>query len=238
MAIIFGLLFVLFVLAFIPWGENGFKIKFFSDLTNSTSEFKLFGFPLFAKVLGTFGAFGEWSITDLFLPMFIVLLLLVIIYKVKFDDVIEGFSEGCKKALGPCAMVILLYVVLVINTYHPIQMTIYKFVLGLTKGFNIATTTIVALLAGLFNVDIAYSFQGIVPYYMSVVNTVKDYSNIAVIFQSMYGFMTLFAPTSLVLMATLSYLGVSYKEWLKKSWKLILELFVILLIVFIILALM
>ena len=53
----------------------------------------------------------------------------------------------------------------------------------------------------------------------------------------MYGLAMLVVPTSLVLMGTLSYLKISYKEWWKIIWKLALELFVILLIVFIILAL-
>jgi uncharacterized ion transporter superfamily protein YfcC len=52
----------------------------------------------------------------------------------------------------------------------------------------------------------------------------------------MYGLTMLVAPTSLVLLATLSYLKITYKEWWKAIWKLALELFVILLVIFIILA--
>ena len=236
--VIFSLLFILFVLAFIPWGDNGFKIKFFTDLTKNTTEFKLFGFPLFAKVLGNFNAFGSWTVTDLFLPMFLSILLLTIIYRVKFNDIVDGFLEGAKKAIAPAFIAILMYTVLVMWTYHPFQMTIYKAVLGWAKGFNVATTVIVSILSGFFNSDIAYSFQSVLPYYVSVVNKVKDYSLVGVIFQSMYGFTMLVAPTSLILMATLSYVGESYKNWLKNAWKLLVELFVILLIVFIILALM
>ena len=235
--IIFGLLFILFVLAFIPWGDNGFKIKFFTDLTSNTQNFKLFGFPIFAKILGNVNAFGSWSVTDLFVPLFLTTLLLVIIYKVSFNDVIDGFLSGAKKAVVPAIVAILMYTVLVICTYHPFQLTIYKFILKMAKGFNVATTVFVGILSSLFNSDMAYSFQSVVPYYMSVVNKVKDYSLVGVIFQSMYGLTALFAPTSLVLMATLSYIGVSYTEWMKKSWKLILELFAVLLIIFIILAL-
>ena len=237
-AIIFGLLFILFVLAFIPWGDTGLGVKLFDDITKSAQEFKLFGFPIFAKVLGTFNSFGNWSITDMFLPMGLSILLLVIIYRVKLDDVFEGFMEGAKKALVPALISILLYSILVLVTYHPFQTTIYKAVLDLSKGFNIATTTIVAVLAGLFNSDIAYSFQSIAPYYTSVVTNADNYQLAAVIFQSMYGLTMLVAPTSLVLMGILSYLNVSYKEWFKSVWKLLLELFIVLLIVFIILGLM
>ena len=44
-------------------------------------------------------------------------------------------------------------------------------------------------------------------------------------------------PTSLTLMVVLSYLGISYKDWLKSIWKLLVELLVVLLLVFTILVL-
>ena len=231
----FSLLFVLFVLAFIPW--DVFNIDAFDKATKAVQEFTLFKFPLFSKILGTFNAFGTWSITDLFLPMGLMILVLVLIYKVKLDDVFDGFIEGAKKALAPAVLAILLYSILVVVTYHPFQLVIYKAILGLSKGFNVATTVIVALLAPIFNSDIAYSFQSIAPYYTSIVTKASNYPLAAVIFQSMYGLAMLFAPTSLVLMGILAYLKVSYKEWLKTIWKLLLELFVVLLIIFIILAL-
>ena len=99
------------------------------------------------------------------------------------------------------------------------------------------TTTIIAILASLFNSDVAYTFQSVLPYYVTKVTNLKDFSIVGIIFTSMYGLTALVAPTSLVLMGVLSYLKVSYKDWLKTVWKLLLELFVILLIIFIILAL-
>ena len=231
------LLFVLFVLAFIVWGDNGFGVKAFDTATKNVTEFKLFGFPLFAKLLGTFNSFGNWTITDLALPMAFVILLLVIIYKVKLNDVFDGFIAGAKKALAPAVIVILIYTVLVLVTYHPFQLTIYKALLGLGKGFNIVTTVFVSILSSFFNADMAYSFQSVIPYYTSVVTNADNYGTAGIIFQSMYGFTMIFAPTSVVLMSALSLLNISYKEWLKATWKLLLELFIVLLIIFIILAL-
>ncbi len=233
----FMLMLVLVVLAFIPWGENGFGISFFDDITEWFTNFELFGFPILSKVYGTVNSFGNWNIMDLFLPMALLLLLLVIIYKVKLEDVFDGMATGAKKALGPAFVVLLVYTVLVATTFHPFQLAIYKFVMGLTKGFNVFTTSLVGLLSSIFNVDPAYVYQSVVPYYISVVTKSNVYSNAAVIFQSMHGFASLFAPTSFVLMCVLSYLNVNYKEWLKSTWKLLLELLVILLIVFAILTL-
>lgn len=233
--VLFCLLFVLVVLAFISWDAIG--VKFFNNATSSVTSFELFKFPIFAKVLGTVNAFGAWTITDLFIPMALVIVILTYIYKISFDDVLDGFVAGAKKALGPAVVSILLYSILVLVTYHPFQLVIYNTLLGGSKQLNILVTTIIAFLASLFNSDISYTFQSVLPYYVSVVTKLKDFSIVGIIFTSMYGLTALIAPTSLVLMATLSYLKVSYKEWLKAIWKLALELFVVLLVVFIILAL-
>ena len=235
-ALTFCLLFILYVLAFLPWSAWG--VKAFDNAVAGVTGFKLFGFPIFAKILGSVNAFGNWSLNDLFLPLALTVLLLTFIYKVKSKDIVDGFVEGAKKALGPAVIAILLYTVLVLVTYHPFQLVMYKTILGFTKGFNIATTMVVAILCGFFNSDIAYSFQSVVPYFAGQSAIKADnYGLAAIIFQSMYGLTMLVAPTSLVLMASLSYLDIPFKKWFKSVWKLLLELFVVLLIVFIILAL-
>ena len=134
---------------------------------------------------------------------------------------------------------ILVFTVLVLCTWHPFQLFLYKTVLGLTKGFNVFTTTVVAFFAGLFNVDAAYAFQSVVPYHVSLLTdaSAKVTNLAAIIYQSMFGAGVLVLPTSAILMPVLAWLGVSYKEWLGKVWKLFVELFAILLIIFIILAL-
>lgn len=234
----FMLLFILLVLAFIPWGESGFGVKLFDDVTTNVLEYELFGFPIFSKLLGTINSFGNWSITDMFLPLGILVLFLALIYKVKLADIFDGFTEGAKKALGPAVIVILIYTCLVLVTYHPFQLTIYKWILGLSKGFNIATTSLIAILSSLFNADPSYVFQSVLPYYVSVVTNAENYSIVGIIFQSLYAVTMLVAPTSLVLMGMLSYLKVSYKDWLKNIWKFLVEFLIVLLIIFIILAVM
>ena len=234
---LFILLFILVVLAFISWDAEGIGVKFFSDVTKAVTDFELFKFPIFAKVLGTVNAFGGWSITDVFVPLALIVLLLALTYKVSFEEVLEGFVSGAKKALGPAVVSILIYTILVLVTYHPFQLVIYKALLGMTKGFNILTTVIMAIISSILNADMSYTFQSILPYYVTQVTNLKEFSMVGIIFTAMYGLTALVAPTSLVLMGILSYLKVSYKDWLKAVWKLLVELFVVLLIVFIILAL-
>ena len=158
---------------------------------------------------------------------------LAIVYGIRLDDIFDSFVAGAKKALAPALIVILLYTILVLVTYHPFQLVIYKFILGWTKKFNIATTALVGVLCGLFNSDIAYSFQSVVPYYASIFTVSKNYPLAATIFQSMYGLTMLVAPTSLTLMVILSYLNIPYKKWMKTIWKLLLELLIVCLVVFI-----
>lgn len=232
----FAIIFIIMILAFIPWTDV-FKISAFTDATTAVTEFKLFGFPLFGKLLGTVNPFGSWAITDLFLVMAVVILFATLIYKIKLDDILEGFANGAKKALAPAVIAILVYACLVLVTYHPFQLVIYKAILGLTKGFNVFTSTLVAILASLFNADPSYTFQSVLPYVTSIVSNTEVYPIIAVLYQAVYGLTMLIAPTSLILMGVLSYLEVSYKDWIKNIWKLVLEFLVILLIIFTVLVL-
>lgn len=229
----FVILFIIAIMAFIPWVQS-FGVSAFDDATTAVSEFELFGFPIFAKLFGTFNAFGYWTIIDFLLVLLVVATLLVILYKVKVSDVLEGMFDGIKKALPLGIVVILVYTCLVMTTYHPFQLRIYKVLLGLVDKFNFGTSlvvSLVSLIASILNAEPSYTFQSVLPYLATIITDQTAYPAIAVIFQSMYGFTMLFAPTSLVLMLTLSYLGINYSKWLKNIWKLLLEFLVVILIV-------
>lgn len=237
LAIILVLVFIVLVLAFISW-YGAFGTDAMNNANTAVTEFEVFGFALFGKLLGTVNAFGSWSLIDFVTVILSAMFILTLIYKVKFDDVIDGFAKGVKRALAPSMITVLLYTILVITTYHPFQLVIYKAILGITDGFNVFTTFVVALLSGFFNVDSAYAFQSSLPYLSSIVTNADNYPIISVVYQAAYGLVMLVAPTSLILMGMLSYLKISYGKWIKTIWKLLLELLVVLLIVFTILILM
>ena len=234
--VVFGIVFVIMILAFISW-TGAFNCSIFEDATTAVKGFKIFGFEIFGKILGNVNAFGSWTLTELMAVMILASGLLMVIYKVKFNEGLQAFITGAKRALEPAVLVVLIYTCLVAVTYHPFQLVIYKFLFGFTKGFNVFTSVIAAILASVFNADPLYAFQSVLPYLASIVTDKTVYSVIAVVYQAMYGVTMLVAPTSVVLMAVLSYLGVSYKEWFKNIWKLLLELLVVLLIIFTILVL-
>lgn len=237
MVIVFVLATVIFLMAYFPW-NSVFKLDWFEVASQKVVEFELFGFPLFGKLFGTFQAFGGWQCYDLFFPLTFLTLILVLIYKVKLSDALEGFGQGARKALAPAGIIFVIYTILVLVTYHPFQTTLYEAILGLSKGFNVATTTVVALLAGLFNGDISYAFQSVLPYYVSVVTNTDYYSTIGVLYQACYGIVMFVAPTSVILMTTLAYLDIPYTKWLANIWKFVVEFLVIVLIVVAILVLL
>lgn len=233
----FVILLIVMTLAFIPWTDV-FNITAMEDAAEIVNGFQIFKFNLFAKLLGYYNPFGSWLITDMIFPMAFVVFLLVFIYGIKLNDVIDGFISGAKKALAPASITLLIYTILIINTYHPFQLTIYKAILGTGSSLNIVTSSITAFLSSLLNVESAYTFQASIPYLTSLVTNTDVYPIIWIIYQAMYGFTMIFAPTSVVLMSVLSYLGVSYKEWMKAIWKFLIELLVVLLIIFTILILL
>ncbi len=235
--VMFSVLFALLVLAFTSWSD-GFGLDAFTNATKAVSETKLFGFEIFGKLLGNVNAFGAWTVVDYLAPMFVVILLLTIIYGVKFDDVIDGFFSGMKKALPLGVIVILLYTCLVIVTYHPFQLSIYKALLAGIKKVNFGSTilvTISGIFAGLFNVDAAYAYQSILPYLTGILDV--NFNIFALAYQVSYGFAMMFAPTSLILMLVLAYLEIPYKKWFSAIWKFLLEFLALILIVFLVLVL-
>ncbi len=234
--VVLDLILLVTILGFISW-TNAFNLDIFDTATNAVTEFELFGFPIFGKILGAVPAFGYWTLVELITLMLLAIIIFKFVYKIKWDEVFDAFGKGVKKALVPALIVLLIYTCLVLTTYDPYQLVIYKVILGLTKGFNIFTTGLVIVISSIFNGDPLYAFYSVLPYFVSVITDTSNYQLIAVMFQTLYGIITLIAPTSIPLMLTLAYTKTSYKDWFKYIWKLLVALLVVAFITFTILLL-
>ena len=234
--VVLDLILLVTMLGFISW-TNAFNLDIFDTATNAVTEFELFGFPIFGKILGAVPAFGYWTLVELITLMLLAIIIFKFVYKIKWDEVFDAFGKGVKKALVPALIVLLIYTCLVLTTYDPYQLVIYKVILGLTKGFNIFTTGLVIVISSIFNGDPLYAFYSVLPYFVSVITDTSNYQLIAVMFQTLYGIITLIAPTSIPLMLTLAYTKTSYKDWFKYIWKLLVALLVVAFITFTILLL-
>lgn len=235
LALVFDLTIIILMLGVIDW-ESVFGLEIFESATSAVTEFSIGGFPIFGKILGSINPFGHWSF-NVELPVILLLSTIVIglIYRVKTSDFIENIISGMKKAVYPAAVVLLVFMLLIISTYHPFQLVIVKALLGLTNGLNVVTMTVISFLSSFFSVESVYTAQSTIPYITSVITKTELYPLIGLIFQSIYGLAMLILPSSAILMATLSYMDIPYGQWLKHIWKLFLEVLVVLLIIFIIL---
>lgn len=222
--VIFDLIFVVMILSLISW-TSVFNVNIFSKATEYiTTKATIFKFPLFGKILGTIVPFENWGVNELTSVLALATIVLALVYKVNLSEFTKNIKTGMQKALKPATVIILIYVVLVIVSYNPVILTILKPILRLTTKLNPITAAFAALLSSIFNVDIYYSSMSTLPYVVELFGTSGA---LAFIWQTMNGFATLIAPTSIVLMVTLSYLDIPYKKWFKENWILIVGMFVV-----------
>lgn len=234
-ALAFDLMLIILLMGSFAWSEV-FDITLFADWKDSIVNFKLFGFPIFAKIFGSFNEFGAWSYNVEYpVTLIVFTIIIAIIGRVKLSDLFDNVISGMKKAVYPGVIALLTYVVLIICTYHPFQLVLVKAILELTKGLNVVSMSVIGLLSSFFNTDPIYIAQNTIPYVTSVITNTEVYPLIGLIFQTMYGLAMLVFPTSALLLATLAYVEIPYKEWLKHIWKLFVEILVVLLIMFVIL---
>lgn len=234
--VIFCILFVLLVLGCTNW-ESTFGVSTFAKFNEwlAAVEIKLpylhittEGFDvglekvtIFKNLLGTINAFGEWYYAEMGVMCLLAALLVGAFYGMKFKDRFEYMTEGAKKMLVPGLMIMLVYCVVYFAGNTMFYPTIASFLLGITKKFNVFFGAISMVLASALHVDILYVVNYAVP---QMAATNANTAIISLLTQGIYGVTMFAAPTSAMLVLGLSYLNIPYKEWIKKTWKLILAL--------------
>ena len=160
--------------------------------------------------------------------------LLKFIYHVKFDVLLENAFDGVKKMLRPALFIILCYTVYMFCLATYMVPTMVNFIENLFKGFNPVITALASFVTTIFHTDFGFTGYTVGAFYAA---SYTDFTNlIAIIYPSINGLASLVVPTSVVLMAGLSYADVSYKSWLKYIWKFFATMLVILLLVFVVIA--
>ena len=236
--VIIDIVLITMILASISW-ETVLGVKVFNTFHETVKTFEIGGFAIFGKLLGETNvlAFGNWTLADFTLLLTLSAGIIALCYKKKFNEFFEAYLSGMKKAVKPAVLIFLAYIVLVITATHPVLLAIFKPILTATSGFNVFTMSLVSLISSVFSIEPYYIATTALPYAASIIKDTTTYPLIAVVWQSMQGLAILIAPTSVVLIATLSYLDISFWKWIKASWKLILEILVALLLIFTILIL-
>lgn len=239
------ILFVLFMIGtIIPWESLFTNCTIFTDFNSFVSNIKISDYAIFGNIIGnpivldattgassgTIGAFGTWSMNDVSIFLFIVTAVIALCSKIKFNDFIATMAASIKKVLPVAITAMLISVVLVIMVTSGINVTIVNVILKITKGFNIATTTLATMVGSILTADFYYFISTVGTVFTATITNKDYYGVVALIIQSVYNLMMIFAPTSVGLVIGLYYLDIPYDKWFKFIWKLLLILFVAIII--------
>lgn len=239
LVILLVLIAIIIAVAMYDW-STAFATTFFTDLYTDIMSVEINGYPLVANIIGSVTPFGNWGIYDLIIFLSIITPIIGWIYGVKLDDMIDGFAEGVKKALPAAGLAVLANIIYAAmyssSTGANIMFTIANWMFELTEEFSVITTSALAGIGSFFFND----FQTLIgslstPIAVNYTDT-GVYSFIAIIFQAMYGLVMMIAPTSVLLIGGLGLFDISLCDWFKNIWKFLLKLFVVIVIIFIVIA--
>ncbi len=238
LVIILALTVIISLVSMFNWaGALGVEKTWFDTVYTKITEVKLNGYPIFANILGSINPFGYWSNYEFAMLLMISILLIGLIYNLKCSDLFEAVKNGMKEMIPVAVVVIFANVLLLIvnsvdATFFPV---VANALFGVTKGLNVITMSLISGIGSIMFSDFPYLMNAL---YDPIKSLYTDtYSIAVVIMQAIYGFVMMIVPTSVILVAGLSYLDVSYKEWLKNNWKLLVSLLIAILIVSIIMIL-
>ncbi len=219
--VIFALLFVLLIVACTNWTST-FNVSIFTKLNETVMGVKIKDFEIFKNIFGTVEEFGNWYYAEMSVMCILAALILGRFYRMKHRDMLSYMADGAKIMLAPALMVVLTYCVIYFAGNTMFFPTIAGWFLGATSKFNIFFTTITTILGSALHVDMLYVANYVIPQIAA-----EGASTIVTgtLIQGLYGVTMFVVPTSAVLVLGLTYLNIPYTEWIKKTWKLSLVLF-------------
>lgn len=215
----------------------------FEELYESIVAVEINGFPVLQNIIGNFSPLGYWNITEITMVIVIASLLIAWLYSLKLSDYMEAFKKGAKEVLLVAFYValanIIISVILGSTSGTSIYYTLIHYVLNASKHvYNAVVVGAFSAISGLFLNEFPYVVNYTVGALTAVFTNAEIYPLIAFVMQSVFGIMMLVVPTSVLLIAGLSYLKVSYKDWIKYIWKYVLEISVISVIIFAIMSIL
>ena len=219
--VIFALLFVLLIVACTSWTST-FNVSIFTKLNETVMGVKIKDFEIFKNIFGTIEEFGNWYYAEMAVMCILAALLLGRFYRMKHRDMLSYMADGAKKMLPSALMVVMVYCVIYFAGNTMFYPTVAGWILGATSKFNIFFTTVATILGSALHVDMLYVANYVIPQIAAEgASTVVT----GTLIQGLYGVTMFVVPTSAALVLGLTYLNIPYTEWIKKTWKLALVLF-------------
>ena len=153
-------------------------------------------------------------------------------YAEEEQEIIDSYKDGVKQMLRPALYAILVSTIfaVIVNSSdgYSISATISNYILGISDKFYVLTVSLLGFVGGFFFNDLAYltnSIYSLLATYGSASVTIMG-----ILLQTGYAIAMLCLPVSVVLIAALKYLNVSYKEWMKYIYKFLLAMFVLVIV--------
>ena len=208
-----------------------FEISFFNDIYDSIMGVKIGDFAIFEHLFSGISQMGYWGNTEFSVLMVIDAILLAWIYRLSLNEFVESFIAGIKKMMPTAIYAGLASVILYVlyqasyNGTGTLVDTMFAKTFDLTDDFNVVTTAVAALYGSFFYNDLYYLLVGMSSYVTSFDASALSVAGLLI--QSVYAVGMLIFPTSVILIAGLSFFDVSFKQWFKYIWKFALLIFLI-----------
>ena len=220
-----------------------FNFKFFQDIYNGIVNFKINKHAIFANILGTGNSLfkyqiGAWGNYNLLITLIITILILAKGYKLSFKEAFDGFISGVKQMLPTALVVVLVNVIYcaIISSFAAGNSLFFSsvsgFILGKTAGFNIVNvlrlmgTTVVS--STMFQ-ELQYVGMILQQPITTIFSGHTAFAQVTM--ASVFGFMMMILPTSAVLVAGLGLSDLTWKDYLKGAFKILLVLLLVIVLI-------
>ena len=240
-ATILSIIFVLLVLGYVPWNSL-FGISVFDDFHTWLTSLKINDFEVFNNIITPMSyAFGQWNQLGSYMIICCILviasLIIKFLSKMKFDEMLDAFVLGMKKMLPTAVLTTLSFTILICAVNSGLVSNLITLVNDSLGSINIVVASLFNILGSLLYTDIYYTVIGTYSPLLSVITDEGLMQVLALNFQALNGLVMLIGPTSLILIAGLTYLDIPYTTWVKYIWRFILMLFILIFAVLMIVSL-
>ncbi len=235
--IVGGFMIIFLCVALYNW-KYAINFEGFETLYETLVSIEIKDFPIVQNIIGSFNPLGYWTVSEISIVLIIACFIIGWLYSIKFNDLIDGFIKGAKEVLPAAFFVTIANIIMVVtfgsSTGASIFYTISDYILSIAESFNVVVVSLFTAIGSLFVNDFAYFVNYMATNLTTLYTDSAVYPLMGFILQTIHGLVMFLIPTSVLLVAGLSYLKVSYKEWIKYAWKYVLEAFLVCVLIFII----
>lgn len=226
--ILFVSLFVIMIIALVPWDSLNKKWTFFISLNNW-----IISIPFIGPLIGTsFVPLGHWYFNELTMLIMVVTMLCGKALHMDVDHFVSTFIKGAGQLVGTALIVPLARGIQVVMNDGCITPTILHFGEACLGKLSPGAFGIFSFI---FYIPIAVlipSSTGLAAATMSIMASLSRFVHLPVQFvitayQGALGIVKMFAPTSIIVMTCTSLVHIEYTNWLKFIWKFLLVIFLL-----------